>query len=244
MLKVHSVETFGTQDGPGIRLVIFTQGCDFKCLYCHNPDTISLENEQVKEMSADQILDLLNRQKEYFSNGGGLTISGGEPTLHTQELIKLFEKVKNAGFHTCLDTNGSIATEEVKRLYGLTDLIMLDVKHINDQWHRKLTGKSNRNTLEMAKYRESTGKDIWLRYVLVPGWSDQEEYLKEWARYFSNFKTIKRIEILPYHKLGVNKYEELGWEYELKGVEPPSKESIAKTKEIFEKYLKNVVVSV
>ena len=244
MLKVHSIETFGTQDGPGIRLVIFTQGCDFKCLYCHNPDTISLENDQVKEMSVDQILDLLNRQKEYFSNGGGLTISGGEPTLHAKELLKLFEKVKEAGFHTCLDTNGSIATDEVKQLYGLTDLIMLDVKHINDDWHRKLTGQSNRNTLEMAKYRESTGKDMWLRYVLVPGWSDQEKYLKEWARYFSNFKTVKRVEILPYHKLGVNKYEELGWEYELKGVEPPSKESIAKAKEIFKKYLKNVVVSV
>lgn len=244
MLKVHSVETFGTQDGPGIRLVIFTQGCDFKCLYCHNPDTISLENDQAKEMSADQILNLLNRQKEYFSNGGGLTISGGEPTLHTKEIIKIFEKVKEAGYHTCIDTNGSILTDEVKKLYELTDLIMLDVKHINEDWHRKLTGQSNKKTLEAAKYRETTGKDMWLRYVLVPGWSDQEEYLEEWARYFSNFKTVKRIEILPYHKLGVNKYDELGWKYALKGVEAPSKESIAKTKAIFEKYLKNVVVSV
>lgn len=244
MLKVHSVETFGTQDGPGIRLVIFTQGCDFKCLYCHNPDTISLDNEKAKEMSADQILDLLNRQKEYFSNGGGLTISGGEPTLHTKEIIEIFEKVKVAGFHTCLDTNGSILTDDIKKLYELTDLVMLDVKHINEDWHRKLTGQSNKKTLEAAKYRESTGKDMWLRYVLVPGWSDQEEYLKEWAKYFSNFKTVKRVEILPYHKLGVNKYDELGWEYGLKGVEPPTKESIVKTKAIFEEHLKNVVVSI
>jgi len=244
MLKVHSIETFGTQDGPGIRLVVFTQGCVFKCLYCHNPDTIPNENDQAKEYSADQILDLLRRQKEYFSNGGGLTISGGEPTLYAKDLIEVFQKAKAGGYHTCLDTNGAIVSDDVKRLYELTDLVMLDVKHIDEDWHRKLTSKSNKNTLEMAKYRESSGKDMWLRYVLVPGWSDQEAFLEQWAKYFFHFKTVKRVEILPYHKLGVNKYEELGWDYQLNGVEPPNKESVAKTKAIFEKYLKNVVVSV
>ncbi len=242
MLKVHSVETFGTHEGPGIRLVLFLQGCNIRCLYCHNPDTQSLENPLAKEMSVEHVLELLEKEKTYFSRGGGLTVSGGEPTIQAEGLIELFSAVKNAGYHTCLDTNGTVVSPMVKKLYDLTDLVLLDVKHIDDAWHRKLTGASNLNTLAMAEYRESTGKPMWLRYVLVPGWSDQPESLEAWAKYFSHYQTVEQVEILPYHTLGVYKYEGLGRKYGLENVKPPSSQQVNAAKSIFEKYLKNVTI--
>lgn len=243
-LKIHSIETFGTHDGPGIRLVIFVQGCLFRCLYCHNPDTQALETDKTKTMDIEEILELLEKQKEYFGKTGGLTISGGEPTLQAEALIELFKECKKRGFNTCLDTCGAIDSQEVQELYDLADLVMLDVKHINADWHQKLTGMTNTNTLKNAAYREKSGKELWLRYVLVPGWTDQEEYLKEWAKYFANYRSLKRVEIIPYHKLGVFKYEALGRKYELEGVEPPTKIETAKAAEIFIKYLGNKVIVV
>jgi len=242
MLRVHSVETFGTHEGPGIRLVLFLQGCNIRCLYCHNPDTQNLDNPSAKDMPVAQVLELLKKEKPYFSRGGGLTVSGGEPTVQAEALVELFTAVKEAGYHTCLDTNGTIVSPLVKKLYDLTDLVLLDVKHIDESWHRKLTGSSNANTLAMAEYRESTGKPMWLRYVLVPGWSDQPEFLEAWAKHFSTYSTVEQVEILPYHTLGVYKYEGLGRKYELGNVEPPTPQQVDLAKTIFEKYLQNVAI--
>lgn len=242
MLRVHSVETFGTHEGPGIRLVLFLQGCNIRCLYCHNPDTQDLTNSNAKEMSTAQVLELLEKERPYFSRGGGLTVSGGEPTLQAEGLIELFTAAHEAGYHTCLDTNGTIASPLVKKLYDLTDLVLLDVKHIDDGWHRKLTGASNANTLAMAAYRESTGKPMWLRYVLVPGWSDQPEYLEAWAQHFAGYRSVTQVEILPYHTLGVYKYASLGRDYALQDVQPPTATNVETAKKIFSQYLHNVYI--
>lgn len=244
-LRVHSIETFGVHDGPGIRLVVFLQGCPFRCAYCHNPDTQELSTEQTQTKSVAEIIELLERERPYFGpNGdqGGLTLSGGEPTLQAEAALALFKEAKKRGFKTCLDTCGAIVSPLVKRLYEATDLVMLDVKHIDDVWHQKLTGSSNLNVLKNAKYREESGKELWLRYVLVPGWTDQEEHLTAWARYFAHFKTVSRVEILPYHELGKHKYQELGRPYLLEKVKPPSQNQVAKAQAIFVKYLKDKVV--
>lgn len=244
-LKIHSIETFGVHDGPGIRLVLFAQGCPFRCLYCHNPDTQDLETEKTESKTIDEIIELLEKEKPYFGkNGsrGGLTVSGGEPTLQAKAVTALFKKAKEVGFHTCLDTAGPIISKEIEELYRYTDLLLLDVKHIDDAWHRKLVGKSNDKVLENAKIREKSGRDMWLRYVLVPGWSDQKEHLIAWAKYFAHFKTVSRVEILPYHELGKHKYQELGREYHLENIKPPSAVEIQHAKDIFTKYLGDKVV--
>jgi len=240
MLKVHSIETFGTHEGPGIRLVIFLQGCNLRCLYCHNPDL--LEIKDAKLMSVTEIINIAKDQQEYFGSDGGITISGGEPTLQAPELIKLFTAAKKISINTALDTNGTIINDEVKKLYDQTDLLLLDVKHIDDQAHQKLTGFSNKNVLTMAEFREKSGKPMWLRYVLVPQINDSPEFLTAWADHFKDYKTIKRVEILPYHTLGVYKYQELGLDYQLKNTPPPSAASLSLAKSIFEKYFENVIV--
>lgn len=242
MLRLHSLETFGTHDGPGIRLVLFTQGCPLRCVYCHNPDTQAYQTAESKVFTTADIMELLEKQRPYFAHGGGLTVSGGEPTAQTEALIELFTAAKAAGFHVALDTNGVFFSPEVNQLYDLTDVVILDVKHINDRWHQKVTGGSNVPVLQNAAYREQTGKELWLRYVLVPGWTDQPEYIEQWAKTFADYKSLKRVEILPYHTMGVHKYKSLGIPYVLEGVVPPKTESIEKTKQIMEQYLPNVIV--
>lgn len=242
MLRLHSIETFGTHDGPGIRLVLFTQGCPMRCVYCHNPDTQALQTESSKEYSTEEILELLEKQRPYFGKTGGLTVSGGEPTVQTEALIELFAAAKEKGFHLALDTNGIFFNDAVRKLYDLTDLVILDVKHINDVWHRKVTGASNVPVLQNAAYRDQTGKPLRLRYVLVPGWTDQPEYIEQWAQTFQSYTTIERVEILPYHTLGVHKYKALCMPYALEGVEPPVAESIEHTRLVMQQYLPNVIV--
>lgn len=240
MLKVHSIETFGTHEGPGIRLVIFLQGCNLRCLYCHNPDLLEIKKANL--MSVEEIINIAKDQKEYFGLDGGITVSGGEPTLQASTLIELFKAAKKNGINTALDTNGTIINNDVKQLYDQTDLLLLDVKHIDDQAHQKLTGSSNKNVLTMAEFREKSGKPMWLRYVLVPQINDSPEFLTAWAEYFKDYKTIKRVEILPYHTLGVYKYKELGLDYKLKNTPSPSASQISLAKTIFEKYFENVIV--
>lgn len=242
MLKVHSIETFGVHDGPGIRLVIFLQGCPFKCVFCSNPDTQPANNDKASMMSAAEILDRLERSRPYFKNNGGITFSGGEPTFQAKELAKVMQKIKQAGFHITIDTCGGIFTPETNKVYDLADLILLDVKHIDPEWHQKITGMSNENVLANAAYREKSGKPMWLKYVLVRGWSDQPEYLEAWAKHFKDYKSVERVEILPYHTLGIYKYEELGLPYALEGVEPTTREEAEKAKQIFVKYLGDKVV--
>ena len=239
-LRVHSIETFGTHDGPGIRLVIFVQGCQFHCLYCANPDTISIEGG--REMSIEEIVTKAKKQKPFFGKKGGVTISGGEPLLQRAVIKKLFIRLHEEGINTCLDSNGKLIDVQAKELLEETDLVMLDIKHINDDWHHKLTGVTNINTLKFADYRESTGKPMWLRHVLVPGWSDQEGYLHELGKHFQEFKTIEKIQLLPYHELGKHKWEALGWKYELEDVDTPSKENLLKASQILQQYFKEVSV--
>lgn len=240
MLRVHSIETFGTHDGPGLRLVIFLQGCNIRCLYCHNPDLLDREGGNL--MKRKDLIKIIEKQREYFGANGGVTVSGGEPSLQAKSLYKFFRSLNKRKIHTVLDTNGTITTDNVKKLYKKTDLLLLDIKHIDEKMHIKLTGASNKNVLEMAKYREDMEKPMWLRYVLVPGWNDEEKYIRALGEHFKDYKMVKRLEILPYHTLGVYKYKELGMKYKLKKVVPPTKESIDKTKKILSEYFAEVVV--
>lgn len=231
MLKIHSIETFGTHEGPGIRLVIFTQGCNFNCAYCHNPDTISCSGG--RNTSTEEILNLLTDEKPYFSNSGGLTISGGEPLLQAKALIPLFQAAKKKNFHTALDTNGSIDTPDAKKLFNLTDLAIIDLKHFDSEAHKTLTGRGNENVLKMIEYREASGKPFWIRHVLVPGLTDQDENLEKMAAYLKQFKNLQRFEILPYHNLGEYKYREMQKEYSLKNTKAPEQELISRAEKIF-----------
>lgn len=240
MLQVHSIETFGTHEGPGIRLVVFVQGCNFKCLYCHNPDTRPIKD--AKEMTSEEILKLLEQQKPYFKKNGGLTVSGGEALLQRKALIDLFTKAKKAGFNTTLDTNGSILDDDAKKLLEVTDLVLLDVKHIDPIWHMKVTNASNEIVLQFAKYLEDKGIPMWLRYVLVPGYTDQKEFLEKWGAYFKNYTNIKRVEILPFHKYGFFKYKELGIPNPLEDCPIPTKEEVQQALNIFQKYFKLVYI--
>ena len=240
MLKVHSIETFGTHEGPGIRLVLFLSGCNFRCLYCHNPDTLDPKNG--KKMTDTEIIKLAKKQLPYFKKNGGITVSGGEPTLQAKELLPLFRKLKKLGVHTALDTNGGIMNEAVKKLYDLTDLVIIDLKHIDPQKHTRLTGVTNTTTKRLIEYREKTQKPMWLRYVLTPGYTDDEQDLKKWASYIGQFKQIERVEILPYHNLGEYKYKELGLEYKLTKTKSPTLTQIKKAEKIFSKKIKQTFI--
>jgi pyruvate formate lyase activating enzyme len=240
-LRIHSIETFGTHDGPGIRMVVFAQGCQFRCLYCANPDTWDVKGGTFK--SIEEIVQMAIHEKPYFGKHGGVTVSGGEPTLQRSKLLTLFKRLHQEGINTALDSNGRLLNDEVKALLDETDYLLLDVKHFNDDWHHKLTGLSNRSVLNVAQYRESTGKPMWLRYVMVPGWSDQEAYLHQLGQHFQHYTTIEKIEIQPYHLLGVHKWEALNMEYQLTNVQPPSKELLNKVAGIFHLYFKEVKVN-
>lgn len=239
-MKVHSIETFGTHEGPGIRLVVFLQGCNFKCAYCHNPDTISLKGGY--NLSVKEVIGLLEEQRPYFNNVGGLTVSGGEPTLQAEELLELFKEAGKLGFHTALDTNGGIVTSAVKELLELSDLVLFDLKHLDNKEHLNLVGCSNTNVLQNIEYRESLKKPFWIRHVLVPGYTDSVEHLESLAKYLSQFKHLKYLELLPYHNLGVHKYKELGLEYRLSNVVPASQVDLIKAAEILKKYLPEKII--
>lgn len=240
MLNYHSIETFGAHEGPGLRLVVFLQGCQFKCLYCHNPDTI--ECKKNKEISAEEVIQRLENGREYYFPKGGITFSGGEPTLQSAEILEIFKQAKKLGYNTCLDSNGFILNEATKKLFEYTDLVLLDVKHIDSAKHKILTGQSNIQTLKTAEYLHEKNIKIWLRYVLVPNYSDNIDDVKKWCEHFTNYKNIEKAEILPYHNLGEHKYEELGWEYKLKGIKPPLSETVERVEKIFQKYFTKVIV--
>ena len=240
VLRIHSIETLGTHDGPGIRMVVFVQGCQFRCLYCQNPDTIDIHGGAI--VAIDELVEKALHQKSYFGQKGGVTVSGGEPLLQREKLIHFFDRLHENGINTCLDSNGRVLDDKTKQLLEKTDLLLLDVKHINKEWHQKLTSVKNKTTVRLAEYRESTGKPMWLRYVLVPGWSDQEEYLHEWGQRFASYKTVERVEIIPFHQMGKHKWELLGQEYKLADTLPPTSEQKNKALEIFKLYFKNVVL--
>lgn len=228
--RIHSIESFGSVDGPGIRFVIFTQGCHMRCQFCHNPDTWNVDGGE--ERTADDLVKQALRYKSYWGKDGGITVSGGEPLLQMDFLLELFKKAKAKGVHTTLDTSGNPFTREepffskFKELMEVTDLVMLDIKQIFEDKHKILTGWSNSNILDMAEYLSETGESVWIRHVLVPGGSDDDEQLIELDKFIKKLKNVDRVEVLPYHSLGTFKWEELGIDYPLKDVLPPSKERI------------------
>lgn len=240
-IKVHSYESMGTYDGPGLRLVVFLQGCNFRCLYCANPDTIAVN--QGVDTDPEEILRMAINQKTFFGRKGGITFSGGEPTLQAKALIPLFEKLRKEGINICLDTNGGIWNNEVEELLSLTDLVLLDIKQINAVQHKRLTKQSNEQTLQTAAWLEKHHKPFWLRYVLVPGYSNCEEDIRALGRHFQDYQLIERVEILPYHTLGVHKYEAMGLEYKLKDTRENTPEELEKAAELFREYLKTVYIN-
>lgn len=241
MLNVHSYESMGTFDGPGLRLVVFLQGCNFKCLYCANPDTITPKGGIPTDI--EEIVRMAVSQKSFFGKKGGVTVSGGEPTLQAKALIPLFKRLKEENINICIDSNGSIFNNDVVELLKYVDLVLLDVKHINADWHRTITSHDNDRTLKMARYLEDNGIKMWIRYVLVPGYSDQEEHLKSFGEHFKDFKNVERLEILPYHTLGKHKYEHLNMKYQLEGVPDNTPEQLNRAKSILEPYFRLVVVN-
>lgn len=241
MIKVHSYESMGTYDGPGLRLVVFLQGCQFRCLYCANPDTIS--GEGGKPTEEEDIVKMAVSQKPFFGRRGGVTFSGGEPTVQAKALSPLFDRLHEEGINICLDTNGGIWNSDVEELLAKTDLVLLDVKQINPARHESLTGRSNEQTLKTAQWLEDHNRPFWLRYVLVPGISDFEEDIRTLGEHFRNFKMLQRVEILPYHTLGIHKYESLGQEYMLKGTPHNTPEQLERAKLLFSEYFDNVILN-
>ena len=240
MINVHSIETFATQDGPGVRLVVFLQWCMFKCLYCHNPDTIPFENPSAKLMSADDILALANKQRGYFGKNGGITFSGWEPLIQAKELLPIVKKLKSEWYHICIDTNCFIQTPEAREVLALADLILPDIKHMHSLKHLKLVGQKNDNTFSTLSYLEEIQKPYRLRYVLVPGYSDDPEDIAELGKYVSTLKSMLRIELLPYHNLGKEKREKMGRKYPLEGLAAATREDLDKAKAILDQYTDKV----
>lgn len=231
---VHSFESFGTVDGPGIRFVVFLQGCPMRCLYCHNPDTWSANAG--KEYSAEEVAATALKYKSYFTGGGGITISGGEPMLQAEFVTEIFTIMKHSGVHTALDTSGimygKISRNALDKLLSVTDLVLLDIKHIDDEEHKKLTGHTNAGILAFARYLAEIKKDVWIRHVLVTGITDDDKYLNRLAAFISGLGNVKKVEVLPYHTMGAVKYQKLGIKYPLEGLTPPPKERIENAKNI------------
>ena len=233
---IHSLESFGSVDGPGIRYVIFTSGCAMRCQFCHNPDTWN--RKAGTPYTADELIDKALKYRAYWGSKGGITVSGGEPLLQIDFLLELFKRARQKGIHTTLDTSGNPFTKKepffgkFQKLMEDTDLVLLDIKHIDDGQHNILTGQSNQNILELAEYLSDIGKPVWIRHVLVPGRSDEDAYLIRLHDFIATLKNVEKVEVLPYHTLGVYKWKELGLEYPLEGVEPPTTERVENAKRI------------
>jgi pyruvate formate lyase activating enzyme len=243
MLRVHSIESFGTHDGPGIRLVVFLQGCKLKCLYCHNPDTIETGGGTL--YTIEELVEIALKMKPYFGRKGGVTVSGGEPLLQAKELIPFFKRLKEEGIHTNIDTNGRILnTYTIELLDNYTDLVMLDIKHMTEEGYFELTGqRCKETTFNFAKHREQSGKHMWLRYVLIPEITSQPELLHAMGVYFKEYTTIEKIEIQPYHKLGIHKWEALGWDYQLKDARENTPDELEVAASILRQYFKEVKIN-
>ncbi|MBQ6815827.1 MAG: pyruvate formate lyase-activating protein [Clostridia bacterium] len=232
---IHSCESFGTVDGPGIRYVVFMQGCPLRCLYCHNPDTWDTGIGQ--KISAAQILEEYQKNRSFYKNGG-ITVTGGEPLLQVDFLIELFSLAKEQGIHTCIDTSGATYNpankaycQKLNTLLGYTDLVILDIKHIDPVCHKKLTGSSNDRILQFAKFLNEKNIPVWVRHVVVEGYTDSPEHLFNLGLFIGNLKNVKALDVIPYHTLGVNKYKQLNIKYALEGLEPLSNHKAAKAKE-------------
>ena len=236
MLQVHSIESFGSVDGPGIRFVIFLKGCTMRCQYCHNPDTWSRTGGTLR--SVDDILAQAQRYQSYWGEKGGITVSGGEALLQIHSLTELFRKANALGINTCLDTSAQPFSREssnfsaFEELMKYTDLVLLDIKHIDSEAHKQLTGWRNENILDCARYLSDIKKPIWIRHVLIPGINDDDKWLYRLRAFIDTLSNVERVEVLPYHALGVYKWEQLGIPYPLKDIKSPTNESLLHTQKI------------
>ena len=232
--KLHSIESFGTVDGPGIRFVLFLQGCHLQCKYCHNRDTWDINGGEYK--SVDEIIEKINRYKNYMLlSSGGVTVTGGEPLLQASFLLELFKKLKENGISTCIDTSGMVVlTDLIKEVLKYTDLVLLDIKHIDDEKCKELVGFSNKKELEFAKYLSENNINMWIRQVLVPGYTDNEQDLIKLKEFLKTLKTVQKVQILPYHSMGKFKWEKLGQKYPLEGVRDANQEDVERAKKILD----------
>lgn len=233
--RIHSIETFGTVDGPGIRCIFFFQGCPLRCKYCHNRDT--WDAKCGTEYTTDELIEKAVKYKSYMnSSGGGITASGGEATLQPEFLAELFAKAKEQGIHTCLDTSGFVDIEKIEKVLDNTDLVLLDLKHMDDEKSKELTGVSIQKALKLAKHLESRNIPVWLRHVLVPGITDSEDNLAKIGEFAASLNNVQRLELLPYHSIGVHKWESMGVDYELKDVRDADQDDVKRASEIIERY--------
>lgn len=227
---IHSTESFGSVDGPGVRFVIFMSGCPMRCQFCHNPDTWDMRSGE--KIGVDELVEKAIRYRNYWKSDGGVTISGGEPLMQMDFLIELFKKFKAMDVHTVIDTSGAVFTREdsfflkFTELMKYTDLLLVDIKHIDNEKHIELTGRTNENILDMLKYLSDIRKPVWIRHVLVPRKSDYDEYLIKTRDFIDTLDNVEKIEVLPYHTLGVTKWEQFGIPYELDGIDSPSQERV------------------
>ncbi|MDO5330453.1 MAG: pyruvate formate-lyase-activating protein [Bacillota bacterium] len=234
--RIHSIETFGGVDGPGTRFVLFMQGCPLRCKFCHNPDT--WDPTKGKQVSAEEVIQKALRYREYWGKDGGITVSGGEPLMQMEFLLELFTEAKKYGINTCIDTSGGCYSDHgprfelFKKLMEVTDLLLVDIKHIDPAEHIALTGVANDDIMKMFAYLDSIHKPIWIRHVLVPGISDFDGYLRRMASFIATLSNVEKVEVLPFHKFGEYKWELLGIPYQLKDTEPPTQERVENAERI------------
>ena len=230
--KIHSIETCGTVDGPGIRFVLFMQGCPLRCLYCHNPDTWNIN--EGSEMSIDEVMTEIKKYKSFMDfSGGGITISGGEPMMQPEFVRELTRRCRENGIHTAIDTSGAIFDENTINALEFTDLLLLDIKNFDKTFYKELTGGNLDTTLSLLQFASKKNIAVWIRYVLVPGLTDNFEYIEKLSDYLSRYSNIKKIEVIPFHKMGEYKWEGLELDYRLKETCEPSPEMIEKVKGTF-----------
>ena len=242
---IHSKESFGTVDGPGIRYVLFMQGCPLRCIYCHNPDTWQVGSGT--PITVDEVIDEFNKNKPFYKNGG-ITVTGGEPLLQIDFLTELFKRAKAESIHTCIDTSGIVynpqnkdLTEKLDELLNYTDLVMLDIKHIDTKKHKDITGSGNENILGFAKHLEKTNTPLWVRHIIIEGYTDKPEDLIALGEFIGKLKNLKALDVLPYHTMGVSKYKELGLAYPLEGMEALPISKAIESKKYILQGIKNVV---
>lgn len=239
--KIHSIETCGTVDGPGIRFIIFTQGCPLRCKYCHNPDTWKLSDG--KDSDSESLISEIKKYRSYMEfSSGGVTITGGEPLMQSEFVSEIFKRCKEEGIHTALDTSGQASIDIAKKVLDYTDLVLLDLKSINPNIFKDLTKADLEPSIEFLNYLREQNIKTWIRHVIVPGITDNLIDLENLAKFIASYENIEQIELLPFHKMGEFKWESLGYNYELNDVLEPSNELMEKSIEIFKKYNPNKIV--
>ncbi|HHZ12590.1 MAG TPA: pyruvate formate lyase-activating protein [Clostridiales bacterium] len=233
--RIHSVETMGTVDGPGIRYVIFMQGCPLRCIYCHNRD--SWDPRGGREITVDELVEDINKYLVFIKgSGGGVTATGGEPLMQPEFVRELFIKVRAMGLNTAVDTSGFIDIDRAEKLLEVTDLVLLSIKHVVEERHREITGVGTRKIISFLNYLREIGKPVWIRYLIIPGYTDDPEDLNRLALMLRDYDNIELVDILPYHDMGAYKWEELGYDYPLKGVAVPTKQDMERAKAVFRRY--------